>query len=196
MMMSPSSSSGTRESMTESTGPPALTMISTRRGVSRLATSSAMVSVRMKSPSSPWAASSASVLATERLCRATVYPLRAKLRARFAPMTARPVTPICAGMKSPSLRFCWAGRIPARRSAGHGSVTSDHFSLSGAPMARRTRPVAISCPGTTCFWPWSLGRFAVPITDRVASCPSSLAPTSRRTSSEAASSTDPSPPAR
>src|SRR6266699_1528527 len=31
-----------------------------------------------------------------RLCRATVYPCRAKLRARLRPITPRPVTPICA----------------------------------------------------------------------------------------------------
>ena len=44
----------------------------------------------------PCFSSRASVFSTDRLCRATVKPLRARLRARLAPITARPVTPMCA----------------------------------------------------------------------------------------------------
>ena len=82
--------------MTASVGSPALTMISTRRGFSSAARNSGIVSLRTNLPSEPCSASSASVLAIDRLCSATVYPWWAKLRAMFEPMTARPVTPICA----------------------------------------------------------------------------------------------------
>jgi hypothetical protein len=47
-------------------------MISTRRGFSSASRNSGMVSLRTNLPSEPWAFSSASVLATERLCSATV----------------------------------------------------------------------------------------------------------------------------
>ncbi len=82
--------------MTASVGSPALTMMITRRGFSSAARNSGIVSLRMKLPSEPCSASSASVLAMERLCSATVYPWWAKLRARLDPITARPVTPIWA----------------------------------------------------------------------------------------------------
>jgi hypothetical protein len=72
MMMSPSSIASASSLMTASVGSPALTMISTRRGFSSAARNSGMVSLRTNVPSDPWASSSASVLATERLCRATV----------------------------------------------------------------------------------------------------------------------------
>ena len=58
--------------MTASVGSPALTMMSTRRGFSSAARNPAMVSLRTKLPSEPCSASSASVLATDRLCSATV----------------------------------------------------------------------------------------------------------------------------
>src|SRR5690242_12862474 len=96
MMMSPSSMASASSLMTASVGSPALTMISTRRGFSSASRNSAMDSERTNLPSSPCSSSSASVLATERLCSATVYPCRAKLRAMLEPITARPVTPICA----------------------------------------------------------------------------------------------------
>ncbi|PQM45528.1 hypothetical protein C1Y40_04312 [Mycobacterium talmoniae] len=72
MMMSPSSMASASWLITASVGSPALTMISTRRGFSSAARNSAMVSVRTKLPSAPCSASSASVLATDRLCSATV----------------------------------------------------------------------------------------------------------------------------
>ena len=53
-----------------------------------------MVSLRTNLPSEPCSSNSASVLATDRLCSATVYPWWAKLRAMLDPITARPVTPI------------------------------------------------------------------------------------------------------
>src|SRR6201990_968770 len=96
MMMSPSSIASASSLITASVGSPALTMMMTRRGFSRAARNSGMVSLRTKLPSEPCSFSSASVFATDRLCNATVYPWWAKLRARFEPMTASPVTPICA----------------------------------------------------------------------------------------------------
>jgi len=71
-------------------------MMMTRRGFSSAARNSGIVSLRTKLPSEPCSDNSASVLATDRLCSATVYPCRAKFRARFEPITARPVTPIWA----------------------------------------------------------------------------------------------------
>ena len=50
-----------------------------------------MVSLRTKLPSEPCSASNASVLATDRLCSATVYPWLAKLRARFRPQWPQPI---------------------------------------------------------------------------------------------------------
>lgn len=71
MMMSPGSKTAAISSMTASVASPACTMISARRGRSSAAANSAIVSVRTKSPSPPCSASSASVLAIERLCTAT-----------------------------------------------------------------------------------------------------------------------------
>src|SRR5690348_12655829 len=99
--------------MTASVGAPAATMIRIRRGRCRAATNSSTVRVGTKSPSPPWAAISASVFAWVRLCRTTWWPCRAKLRARFEPIVARPVTPICSVMHRPCHR---------RRPGGRGSV--------------------------------------------------------------------------
>src|SRR3954469_11759092 len=94
--MSPSSRCGTSSSITASVGAPALTMMMTRRGRSRLSTSSSIEDAGRKLPSSPCSFMSRSVLAWVRLKRATVCPRLAKLRARLLPMTANPITPTCA----------------------------------------------------------------------------------------------------
>jgi hypothetical protein len=94
--MSPGSRRGTSESMVASVGPPALTMITIRRGRSRLATNSSMLPAGTNEPSSPCARIISSVRAWVRLYSATVCPCRAKLRARLLPMTARPTTPTWA----------------------------------------------------------------------------------------------------
>ena len=94
--MSPGSSSGASWSITASVGPPAFTMITTRRGFSSEATKSSAEYDGRKLPSCPNSSTRARVLASVRLWRATVWPCRAKLRARLLPITARPVTPICA----------------------------------------------------------------------------------------------------
>ncbi len=65
-----------------------------RRGRSSEATKSCSDSEAVKAPSSPCSAMNCSVRLAVRLCTATGTPRLAMLRARFAPMTARPVTPI------------------------------------------------------------------------------------------------------
>ena len=94
--MSPGSRCGTSSSMTASVGAPALTMMMTRRGRSRLATNCSMDDAGRKLPSSPCVCMRWSVLAWVRLKRATVCPRLAKLRARLLPITASPITPTCA----------------------------------------------------------------------------------------------------
>jgi hypothetical protein len=66
------------------------------RGFSSAPTSSCIVSVATKSPSSPCSSSRLCILAVVRLCTATVCPCRAMLRARLRPMVDRPVTPMVA----------------------------------------------------------------------------------------------------
>jgi hypothetical protein len=61
MSMSPGSSSGANSSITSSVGLPAFTMISTRRGRSRLATKSSAVSEGMNVPSEPYSSTSSLV---------------------------------------------------------------------------------------------------------------------------------------
>ena len=58
--------------MTASVGPPALTMMMILRGLASDATKSSTDSDGTKSPSSPWSATSDSVLAYDRLWMATV----------------------------------------------------------------------------------------------------------------------------
>src|SRR6476469_2066984 len=96
MMMSPGSTSAANSSITASVGPPALTMIRIFRGTASEATKSADDSDGTNVPSPPKSSISALVLAYDRLCTAVTKPLRAKLRARLEPITARPVTPISA----------------------------------------------------------------------------------------------------
>ncbi|CFS48986.1 Uncharacterised protein [Mycobacterium tuberculosis] len=74
MMMSPGSMASASSLMTASASvaSPALTMISTRRGFSSAARNSGIVSLRTNLPSELCSLSSASVLATDRLCTATV----------------------------------------------------------------------------------------------------------------------------
>ena len=72
MIMSPGSSSGANSSITASVAAPAFTMMTRRRGRSRLATNSSAVRAGTKAPSWPNSAMMASVLAVVRLCRAVV----------------------------------------------------------------------------------------------------------------------------
>src|SRR4051794_11554261 len=92
--MSPSSSSGSSASITPSTGAPALTMTMIRRGLSSESTNSSSDSAAANLPSSPCSAMNSRVRSAERLCTATGTSRLAMLRARLAPITASPVTPI------------------------------------------------------------------------------------------------------
>ena len=96
MTMSPWSSSGTSSSITASVASPALTMMMMARGRLRLATNSSIESAGTNVPSSPCSLTRLRVRSGERLCNATAYPCRARLRARLRPITARPVTPMSA----------------------------------------------------------------------------------------------------
>ena len=96
MMMSPGSTNSANSSITASVGPPAFTMIRIFRGTANDATKSADDSDGTNVPSPPCSSINAVVFACVRLCTAVTNPLRAKLRARFDPITARPVTPISA----------------------------------------------------------------------------------------------------
>jgi hypothetical protein len=73
-------------------------MITTRRGRSSALAKSAIDSVPVSGPSSPNSAMKASVRLVVRLCTATGTPWWAMLRARLAPMVARPVSPIWLAM--------------------------------------------------------------------------------------------------
>src|SRR4051812_10510808 len=92
--MSPSSSSGVRSSITPSTGAPAFTITMIRRGLSNDETNSSSDSAAANLPSSPYSSMNSRVRSGERLCTATGTSRLAMLRARLAPITARPVTPI------------------------------------------------------------------------------------------------------
>src|SRR5690606_32178795 len=125
MMMSPSSSSGTSSSITLSTGAPAFTMTMILRGRSSAWTNSSMLSLPVKAPSFPKSARNFLVRSEVRLCTATGNPCLAMLRARLAPMTASPVTPM---------------RLPPVIVAAP-SLRSDHVSV-------RCLPALILCPTT------------------------------------------------
>src|SRR4051812_19673085 len=92
--MSPPSSSGSSASITPSTGAPALTMTMIRRGLSSESTNSSSDSPGVNWPSDPYSDMNSRVRSAERLCTATGTSRLAMLRARLAPITASPVTPI------------------------------------------------------------------------------------------------------
>ncbi len=91
-MMSPASMRAASCSMTASVAAPAWTMMMATRGRSRERMKSSMSREGTKTPSepSPWAAMRRSVRVGVRLNTAVRYPLRARLRARFDPMTPSP----------------------------------------------------------------------------------------------------------
>ena len=91
-----------RSSITPSTGAPALTMTMIRRGRSSDWTKSSSDSDPVKSPSEPNSDTKSCIFAAVRLCTAMGTPRLAMLRARFAPMTASPVTPIWLIGRHPS----------------------------------------------------------------------------------------------
>src|ERR1700761_5843752 len=121
--MSPWSSSGTSSSITASVAGPAWTMMMMARGRSRLATKSARDSLGRNVPSSPWSLTRLRVRSGERLCRATVWPWRARFRARLRPITARPVTPMSACWL-PFWLASWLASLMRSLLGWHGSLTT------------------------------------------------------------------------
>src|SRR4029453_13863245 len=103
MRRSPASRCPASSSRTASTAGPALTMTRMRRGRARAATNPSVENDPTSSPSSPCRSSSSRVRLSVRLWTATGKPLPAALRARFAPMVARPVTPSshCPAIEGP-----------------------------------------------------------------------------------------------
>ena len=99
-MMSPSSKRSASCSMTASVPAPAWTMMIAVRGRESDATKSSMSSPATK-PASGCSSTSRRIRSGERLWTATVLPSRpARLRARLAPITARPTTPMFAAPSS------------------------------------------------------------------------------------------------
>src|SRR5215207_5226628 len=117
---SPSSRWPASSSRTASTAGPALTMTRMRRGFLKAATNSAVEKVPTSSPSEPWRSSSSRVLLSVRLWTATGNPLRATLRARLAPMVARPVTP---SSQCPAIGLLLLRRLPC----GHATQRSPPY---------------------------------------------------------------------
>ena len=76
-----------------------------RRGRSSAWTNSSSVSAPVKSPSEENSDRNSSVLDAVRLWTAMGTPRRAMFRARFAPMTASPVTPIWLIARHPKWNF-------------------------------------------------------------------------------------------
>src|SRR5688572_2582812 len=92
MTMSPASSSGFSWFSTSSTGLPALIIIMIRRGFSRAETNSASDFVAVKRLLA-LSATNFSVTGCSRFHTATEKPWSSMLRARFRPITARPIIP-------------------------------------------------------------------------------------------------------
>jgi hypothetical protein len=94
--MSPAPSNGASSSITAPVAGPACTIAITARGAFSDATKSLTDSAGTTSPSCPCRRTSARVRCGERLCTATAWPCRARLRAKLRPITASPVTPMSA----------------------------------------------------------------------------------------------------
>jgi hypothetical protein len=99
-------------------------MTMTQRGVVSEATKSASSSLGTKEPSCPWAATSAVVRSVVRFHSATVWPLRARFRARLLPMTASPMTPTPARALMAHV-YRSAGRPGVAGPAGLGSPATE-----------------------------------------------------------------------
>ncbi len=94
IMISPWSRCGSSCSMVASVALPACTMISILRGTSSDSTNSSTEKVPTKFLPSASAIRSC-VFSGERLNTDTVKPLLSMFRAKFLPITAKPITPIC-----------------------------------------------------------------------------------------------------
>src|SRR5215203_5517156 len=133
-MVSPSSSSGASSSITASTAGPALTMAMIVRGRSSAWTNCAVVPVPVIGPSEPCSAMNCSVLDAVRLCTAIGMSWWATLRARLAPITARPVRPNRGPLMARTLRR----RVPRMDTAPLGPLTVSRLCLGTMLMGSST----------------------------------------------------------
>src|SRR3954447_19272112 len=118
-----------------------MTLSMIRRGRSSAFTKSSTLSHPVNGPSSPYSLVNSVILAVVRLCTAVGVPRRAMLRARLAPITASPVTPI---------RLCpvaWLIGLPLwARGALRGALDAAHVTDPGGGRAR-VAPGACRTPG-------------------------------------------------
>src|SRR5215207_1388321 len=133
-IVSPSSSSGASSSITASTAGPALTMVMIVRGRSSACTNSSVVPVPVIGPSEPCSAMNCSVLDAVRLCTAIGMSWWATLRARLAPITARPVRPNRGPLMARTLRR----RVPRMDTAPLGPLTVSRLCLGTMLMGSST----------------------------------------------------------
>src|SRR3954451_150659 len=133
-IVSPSSSSGASSSITASTAGPALTMVMIVRGRSSDWTNSSVVPVPVIGPSEPCSAMNCSVLDAVRLCTAIGMSWWATLRARLAPITARPVRP----NRGPLMARRLVRRVPRMDTAPLGPLTVTRLCLGTMLMGDRT----------------------------------------------------------
>src|SRR6478735_4948914 len=134
MIVSPSSSSGASSSITASTAGPALTMVMIVRGRSSACTNSSVVPVPVIGPSEPCSAMNWSVLDCVRLCTAIGMSWWATLRARLAPITARPVRPNRGPLMARTLRR----RVRRMDTAQLGPFTVSRLCLGTMLMGSKT----------------------------------------------------------
>src|SRR3954470_3460981 len=135
-IVSPSSSSGASSSITASTAGPALTMVMIVRGRSSACTNSCVVPVPVIGPSEPCSAMNCSVLDAVRLCTAIGMSWWATLRARLAPITARPVRP----NRGPLMARRLGRRVPRMDTPPLGPPTVTRLCL-GAMLMGDSTPV-------------------------------------------------------
>src|SRR3954453_14017031 len=133
-IVSPSSSSGESSSIPASTAGPALTMAMIVRGRSSDWTNSSVVPVPVIGPSEPCSAMNCSVLDAVRLCTAIGMSWWATLRARLAPITARPVRP----NRGPLMRRTLTRRVPPMDTAPLGPLTVSRLCLGAMLMGSKT----------------------------------------------------------
>src|SRR4051794_3409354 len=134
MIVSPSSSSGASSSITASTAGPAFTMVMIVRGRSSACTNSSVVPLDVIGPSEPCSAMNCSVLDAVRLCTAIGMSWWATLRARLAPITARPVRP----NRGPLMGGTLARRVPPMDTAPLGPLTVSRLCLGAMLMGSKT----------------------------------------------------------
>src|SRR3954454_18383903 len=135
-IVSPSSSSGASSSITASTAGPAFTMVMIVRGRSSACTNSSVVPLDVIGPSEPCSAMNCSVLDAVRLCTAIGMSWWATLRARLAPITARPVRP----NRGPLMARRLVRRVPRIDTAPLGPLTVTRLCL-GAMLMGDSTPV-------------------------------------------------------